>query len=215
MRFSGYVGARSCTGGPQPGARALMSWFLGAYAARGARNDGIYNCRNQRGAKVLSIHCEGRAADLGCKAGDSWAQALANLLVAKSKELGVQCVIYNRRIWSGAYPSAGWRPYHGTDPHTTHLHVELSWASARSLTVARIKSVLTPADKYRYPGHMIGVGSGDKTAVKRLQTALGFAKKDIDGIFGKKTQKAVADYQRDKGLHVDGVVGPKTWSRIF
>ncbi|HVK26439.1 MAG TPA: hypothetical protein VM677_34245 [Actinokineospora sp.] len=49
--------------------RALMAWFLGAYAARGGKNLGIYNCRNVAGSSTSSPHGEGRAADLGVPVG--------------------------------------------------------------------------------------------------------------------------------------------------
>lgn len=37
----------------------------------------------------------------------------------------------------------------------------------------------------------------------------------IDGDFGEKTKAAVMKVQRDYGLTVDGVVGPKTWEKIL
>lgn len=37
----------------------------------------------------------------------------------------------------------------------------------------------------------------------------------IDGVFGKKTEEAVKDYQKNDNLVVDGIVGPKTWTRLF
>lgn len=39
-------------------------------------------------------------------------------------------VIYNRRIISTARLSAGWRPYDGVNPHTTHVHVSVATAAA-------------------------------------------------------------------------------------
>ena len=36
----------------------------------------------------------------------------------------------------------------------------------------------------------------------------------VDGDFGRKTLRAVKQFQRDEGLAADGVVGPKTWSAL-
>jgi hypothetical protein len=37
---------------------------------------------------------------------------------------------------------------------------------------------------------------------------------DVDGIFGTKTQSAVKEYQKSKGLSVDGIVGNNTWTSL-
>lgn len=37
----------------------------------------------------------------------------------------------------------------------------------------------------------------------------------VDGDFGGKTETAVKDYQKKNGLTSDGVVGPKTWSKLL
>lgn len=141
--FTGYVGAKSCTKGPQPGVVAFSRAALDAVPD--SHSDGIYNCRPVRGSTTTtSLHGEGRAFDWGCTAGAKWAADAADYLVTHSKELGIQCVIYNRRIWSGAHPSSGWRAYHGVDAHTTHLHIEFSWAAARGLTEARAAHYLAP-----------------------------------------------------------------------
>ena len=54
-------------------------------------------------------------------------------------------------------------------------------------------------------------------AVRGLQRMLlnrGFDVREIDGHFGPNTEKAVKAYQSDKGLDVDGIVGPKTWDAL-
>ena len=37
---------------------------------------------------------------------------------------------------------------------------------------------------------------------------------DADGIFGRGTQDAVRQFQRQQGLDADGIVGPKTWAAL-
>ena len=59
-------------------------------------------------------------------------------------------------------------------------------------------------------------GSQNKPQVSRLQAALDCAGKsvDIDGIFGANTERAVIDFQKEKGLQPDGIVGQATWGEL-
>lgn len=52
--------------------------------------------------------------------------------------------------------------------------------------------------------------------VKTLQTALNLVGKnlDVDGAFGKLTDKAVREFQKDNNLVIDGIVGSKTWGML-
>ena len=54
-------------------------------------------------------------------------------------------------------------------------------------------------------------------AVKILQTALNGIGYPLvgDGIFGGRTDTAVRRFQHDRGLSVDGVVGPQTWNALL
>src|SRR5947209_19759466 len=57
--------------------------------------------------------------------------------------------------------------------------------------------------------------SGD--AVRQLQEALkelGHDPGAVDGQFGAHTEAAVRAYQQERGIAVDGVVGPITWRHI-
>jgi hypothetical protein len=142
-----YEPAQTCTGGPEPGAKALMAWFIGAYGALGGKNLGIYVCRPVRGSNsTTSLHGEGRACDFGINPnGAAYGRLLAEQLRLHSAELGIQCIIWDRQIWSGAYPDAGWRAYTGTNPHVDHIHLELTRAAAQSLTAEQVQRVLQPS----------------------------------------------------------------------
>lgn len=214
-----YEPAVSCTDGPQDGAKALMAWALGAWADKGLRNLGIYNCRPIRGTtNTTSLHGEGRACDLGFPVGDPDADVLCQLLIDHSAELGVQCVIYERKIWSGARPDEGRRPYGGTNPHTDHLHVELSWQAARTLTAEAIEAVLggatvvISAGEYEPKGPRLlrkGDRGFDVGVWQRELNRMGYTA-DVDDIFGDETRKATVAFQHAAGIEEDGVVGPAT-----
>ena len=219
--YRGYEPATRCTDGPSPGALALMSWFLGAYPGR-ARNLGVYNCRPVAGSSVLSVHSEGRACDLGVQPEDArWGMSVADALRRHSRELGVQCVVWSRRIWSGAYADAGWRTYSGSHPHTDHLHVELTRDAAATLTTRHIRSVLARRGETSSPRKdrpVLKRGSRSRV-VGDLQRFLNrvyplYASLVVDGVFGPATETVVREFQRRAGVTVDGVVGPQTWRAL-
>lgn len=62
-----------------------------------------------------------------------------------------------------------------------------------------------------YPGTPLKRGSrGD--AVKSVQDALSVR---ADGFFGANTESAVCAFQRAMGLVIDGIVGQRTWAKLF
>ena len=76
----------------------------------------------------------------------------------------------------------------------------------------------TENDTNRLP--ILGYGSSSD-AVRVLQWLLfcqHYYSDRIDGIFALGTEEAVKSFQKDQGLTVDGIVGPKTWlalSKIY
>ncbi len=56
-----------------------------------------------------------------------------------------------------------------------------------------------------------------KATPKRIQKALknaGFYSGPVDGKIGKRTRKAIKEFQKANGLNSDGVVGQKTWEKL-
>lgn len=204
-----------------------MDWFLDNYRSKGGVNSGIYNCRSVRGGRTTSLHGEGRAGDNGIRPYSAeYGTKLANAIVNNSKELGVQCVIWNRKIWSSSYPDR-WRPYTGIAHHRDHLHLEFTWKSAKRARKAQAELWARILGGGAGGGAGSGSGSSDtyKTVnygsllkvgvkgnpVKDVQRVVGVK---VDGFYGPGTADAVGKFQSRKGLKVDKVVGPNTWNAI-
>jgi hypothetical protein len=63
---------------------------------------------------------------------------------------------------------------------------------------------------------MLQWGSAGESVVE-VQTrliALGYTLGAVDGEFGPRTDAAVRQFQADRGLDVDGIVGPYTWAAL-
>ncbi|MGW4843786.1 glucosaminidase domain-containing protein [Nocardia brasiliensis] len=120
-----------CATGEQPGARAMAN----QWKRLTGRQAGTFNCRATTFG-TPSLHGEGRSIDLYANAADPAHRAQVDAylvwLQANAVELQVAYIIWNRRQWGWQYRAQGWRPYGGSNPHTDHIHVDLSWEGARS-----------------------------------------------------------------------------------
>ena len=59
-----------------------------------------------------------------------------------------------------------------------------------------------------------GSSNADVTTVQTILSELGYSVGPIDGFFGDYTEAAVIQYQKDRGLVADGVVGNQTWKSL-
>lgn len=111
--------------GPRPGAVALQDVILMHYAGR-LGTDGIYNHRKVRGSLTSwSLHAAGRAIDIHVPPTQAaLGGELMVRLVKSADALGVCEVIWNRTRWDGT--SGQTKPYGGSDPHTTHVHIGMT-----------------------------------------------------------------------------------------
>lgn len=138
-----YDRPTSCTGSARPGLVALQRVTMRTPGYGSIRNGGIYNCRSVRGAGSISEHAEGRAWDAMLTPGDAVGQRLADFLVSKATDLGIQAVIYNRRVWG--YGRYNWRSYSGVNPHVDHVHVSMQTRAANEVTEAMVEAAFAGA----------------------------------------------------------------------
>jgi hypothetical protein len=68
-----------------------------------------------------------------------------------------------------------------------------------------------PAIVFAYPGQPLRLGSRGE-AVKHVQRVIGATQ---DGDYGLATERRVKAWQKQRGMFVDGVVGPVTWKAMF
>jgi len=87
----------------------------------------IRACERRRDG-TLSMHATGRAADVMVPVPSGpEGKALADWLVENAAPLGVQLVIWDRSVWQGSLPvRSRFSAYTGANPHTDHVHVELT-----------------------------------------------------------------------------------------
>lgn len=216
-RWHTWESARECTKGPEPGATALKDWCVKYYPP--ARNGGIFNCRTVRGSSAPSIHGEGRAIDIMFPvvngAGHPEGQKLFEHLANHAHDLGLQAIIWNRRIYSARSPKG--RSYNGVNPHVDHLHIEMVRASAKSLTPARISAILGTSAAVRPPANLRTLRLSQPRMrgedVRFAQMKMGGL--TADGIFGPKTDKRTREFQKENRLKVDGIIGRNTWTAIL
>jgi hypothetical protein len=119
-----WQGASGCSSGLTAHARAVAAAIRARY---GAVPIGGYACRpNTADTSQTSVHGTGRALDVMTTAG----APIADWLLANAATLGVQLIIWDRRIWR---VGRGVGPYGGPNPHTDHVHVEVTGAGTTGI----------------------------------------------------------------------------------
>lgn len=226
VKFSRWYAATSCTGSARQGAKALMRYVLDTHSL--SANWGIYNCRNARGTSYTSPHGEGRAIDVGFpldggKGSATGYNFVNQLLNSGPSKLGIQAIIYDRKIWSAKSPAG--RPYTGVHPHYDHVHVEMTRHAANTLTLATVRKVLGgSSSKYRtYQDRKPTTRTvklwDSGSDVKDLQRVLNkwyprLKALKVDGYYGPRTESRVKHLQNKAKIKVDGITGPVTWRTL-
>jgi hypothetical protein len=131
--YAGYEANTICDPVNTPGAVKLAKLIRRTYGS----DESIGIARNA--CYTTSEHNDGRAldwmVDATTRAGKRKANTFLDWLLATdddgnrhamARRLGVMYIIHDRRIWR-AYGDPGWGPYSGTNPHTDHIHISLSY----------------------------------------------------------------------------------------
>ncbi|GAA4379420.1 hypothetical protein GCM10023088_41670 [Actinomadura verrucosospora] len=67
-----------------------------------------------------------------------------------------------------------------------------------------------------WPGRFLALMQGDD--VRTWQDKMfkrGWTSLVVDGIYGTHSEEVCAAFQKEKGLNVDGIVGPQTWEATW
>jgi hypothetical protein len=134
-----WEGGKNCTGPFTAGAAELADYIRSGFP--GVSSIGGYKCRqNTANAAETSVHGTGRALDITIpmvqgRANSAVGDPIANWLVQNAEAIGIQLVIWNRTQWK-PYVTSGPKvsEYRGPNPHTDHIHAEITRDSAARAT---------------------------------------------------------------------------------
>lgn len=229
-----YTGYDRTADGKRAGFEMLVDLLEAHF---GLWNNGTFGVRNMRGKSNPSVHSTGRAGDLSWRGAPyrgtgnyDDAVRMMDFLVEHADALGVEAVFdyypapwgrgwkcdrgewtnYTKKAFSGA-PGGDWvhvevSNQYADDPQHYVAFFEKTLGKAETRPAPEKKTAKAPSGKKPW----IQRGSkGDD--VKKIQTVVGAT---VDGDFGPRTEEAVKRWQAQNDLHVDGIIGPASWSAI-
>ena len=138
---AGYQPQQACVATPSRGIVKLRALALKTYG-RGGSSPATPRACTSGGT---SEHKDGRAWDWMLNVHNAADKRVAANFLAwvtgpgpsgergeMARRLGIMYVIYNHKSWA-SYRGT-WERYTGSDPHTSHIHISLSWNGARAHT---------------------------------------------------------------------------------
>ena len=152
----------------------------------------------------------GHAVDIRLSGGLTWAK-----FVPIAKEYGVCQTVFRPQYEPWHYQ---WRNSNGIfqAPAMKGEKTETKTAKKQKVDLKGVAAALATLGEQvaRRPLRRGSRSSAVKVIQERLASK-GYKCGYPDGIFGRKTDRAVRTYQRANGLVVDGIVGRNTWNRLL
>jgi hypothetical protein len=184
----------------------LVTWLIEQTVAKGygVRHGECWGFANRaiRGTNQPSNHSWGLAVDLNAPANPMTDRLVTDMpawmpALWKSKQFR----------WGGDYPrrkDAMHYEFMGTPDDARRLAAELGGAvqTAKAAPAGGTRPTLKKGAK------------GDAVVILQQRLNAGGAKLTADGVFGAKTDQALRAFQKQRGLEVDGICGPRTWAAL-
>ncbi|MGI8425555.1 MAG: peptidoglycan-binding domain-containing protein [Actinomycetota bacterium] len=152
-----------------------------------------------------------RALDIFVPVADTGpGDAVAQFALDNWQRFGVRYVIWRQRIhWNDSH---GWRFMEDrgsiSQNHGDHNHVAFEPTGDATPMLTDPSAPQSPP----FPGFLLRQGI-HSTAVRMWQKRMSERgwRIGVDGAYGPESERVCRDFQADKGLVVDGIVGPQTW----
>jgi hypothetical protein len=234
----GYQPQVSCDPRAKPGVTAFAKLMRARY-----KTGSVGTFRTCQGD--TSEHYDSRALDWMLSHSNTRQRAVARSVTtwlsanhgAMARRFGIMYMISNRRIWGAYAPERGWAPYHGVDPHTSHVHFSFGWDGAMKRTSWWTGKATTVADLGPcrvYRGQFAPLNHGIRTAAcPKLRTApksvykvavygqtsaqIKVAQRRLhvsaNGHFGWSTFKKLVVWQKNR-VPITGVLDKATWRKM-
>ena len=176
----------------------------------------------------------------GMKCGSSWKGASVNMKTKEEYTVGTLTTIRdNFRVYStmeagvnGYYDFISTKRYANLKTATTpQMYAERLKADGYATSSTYVNTLMNTVrkwdlDKYdsnnpvtdtiHDPKPILKQGSkGDWVTIAQGRLVVAGYPINVDGIFGPKTKEAVIQFQKANGLAADGIIGPKTWAKLY
>ena len=195
------------------------------------------------GKGASSEHATGRALDFMVQGpGNGVGDAIADYVWANRDRLGLIHIIWRQRIKSTKVQPGVWRKMSDrgspTENHMDHPHCFFDGRAVKAKGKGSSSSKPKPATPRPKtgrtapafplpPGSYFGPKNGPNSSVSGYYSHRSDLKKwqarmaargwriTADGLYGPATAKVARSFQAEKGLAVDGLIGPATWAAAW